>query len=233
MFLILRTFLFYFFILMEEFSTQDLNLEETGTSTQLRSIQWIAGADSDLETSFQWIVGAGDGFDSSSLQFYGDADFGGMLFFLSMGWLTISLIYLASKVLTTIVFGKIFEKAKIAWWWALIPLANTYVFLKMVKLRFLFWLSLVPFLYLPLTVYFAMNGVFWLSKVVTWLLGLVGIIAGIFYVFILPFRVAKMFGKGFWFGIGLLFLPVIFYPILAFGNAQYQENQEPQVPPQN
>lgn len=147
MFLILRTFLFCFFILMEEFSTQDLNLEETGTSTQLRSIQWIAGADSDLETSFQWIVGAGDGFDSSSLQFYGDTDFGGMggmLFFLSMGWLTISLIYLASKVLTTIVFGKIFEKAKIAWWWALIPLANTYVFLKMVKLRFLFWLSLFP-----------------------------------------------------------------------------------------
>lgn len=39
MFLILRTFLFCFFILMEEFSTQDLNLEETGTSTQLRSIQ--------------------------------------------------------------------------------------------------------------------------------------------------------------------------------------------------
>ena len=233
MFLILRTFLFCFFILMEEFSTQDLNLEETGTSTQLRSIQWIAGADSDLETSFQWIVGAGDGFDSSSLQFYGDADFGGMLFFLSMGWLTISLIYLASKVLTTIVFGKIFEKAKIAWWWALIPLANAYVFLKMVKLRFLFWLSLVPFLYLPLTVYFAMNGVFWLSKVVTWLLGLAVIISGIIYIFILPFRVAKMFGKGFWFGLGLLFLPVIFYPILAFGNAQYQENQEPQVPPQN
>lgn len=233
MFLILRTFLFCFFILMEEFSTQDLNLEETGTSTQLRSIQWIAGADSDLETSFQWIVGAGDGFDSSSLQFYGDADFGGMLFFLSMGWLTISLIYLASKVLTTIVFGKIFEKAKIAWWWALIPLANTYVFLKMVKLRFLFWLSLVPFLYLPLTVYFAMNGVFWLSKVVTWLLGLAVIISGIIYIFILPFRVAKMFGKGFWFGLGLLFLPVIFYPILAFGNAQYQENQEPQLPPQN
>ena len=218
---------------MEEFSTQDLNLEETGTSTQLRSIQWIAGADSDLETSFQWIVGAGDGFDSSSLQFYGDADFGGMLFFLSMGWLTISLIYLASKVLTTIVFGKIFEKAKIAWWWALIPLANAYVFLKMVKLRFLFWLSLVPFLYLPLTVYFAMNGVFWLSKVVTWLLGLVGIISGIIYIFILPFRVAKMFGKGFWFGLGLLFLPVIFYPILAFGNAQYQENQELQLPPQS
>lgn len=39
MFLILRTFLFYFFILMEEFSTQDLNLEETGTSTQFISIE--------------------------------------------------------------------------------------------------------------------------------------------------------------------------------------------------
>ena len=213
---------------MEEFSTQDLNLEETGTSTQLRSIQWIAGADSDLETSYQWIVGAGDGFDSSSLQFYGDADFGGMggmLFFLSMGWLTISLIYLASKVLTTIVFGKIFEKAKIAWWWALIPLANTYVFLKMVKLRFLFWLSLFPLLYMPLTVYLAMNGVFWVPTAVTWLLGLVGIIAGIIYIFILPFRVAKMFGKGFWFGIWLLFLPVIFYPILAFWSAEFHDRE--------
>ena len=39
MFLILRTFLYYFFILMEEFSTQDLSLEETGTSTQFTSIE--------------------------------------------------------------------------------------------------------------------------------------------------------------------------------------------------
>jgi hypothetical protein len=33
---------------------------------------------------------------------------------------------------------------------------------------------------------------------------------------------AKVFGKGSGFGIGLIFLPIIFYPILAFGDAKYQ-----------
>jgi hypothetical protein len=34
--------------------------------------------------------------------------------------------------------------------------------------------------------------------------------------------VAKNFGKGAGFGLGLAFLPFIFYPILGFGDAQYQ-----------
>ena len=34
--------------------------------------------------------------------------------------------------------------------------------------------------------------------------------------------VAKAFGKGAGFGIGLWLLPIIFYPILAFGDAEYQ-----------
>ena len=32
---------------------------------------------------------------------------------------------------------------------------------------------------------------------------------------------AKAFGKGTGFGLGMLFLGIIFYPILAFGDAQY------------
>jgi len=32
---------------------------------------------------------------------------------------------------------------------------------------------------------------------------------------------AKKFGKGTWFGIGLILLPFIFYPILAWGKAKY------------
>jgi hypothetical protein len=39
---------------------------------------------------------------------------------------------------------------------------------------------------------------------------------------ILCIDVAKSFGKGAGFGIGLLLLPIIFFPILGFGNAQYQ-----------
>jgi hypothetical protein len=33
---------------------------------------------------------------------------------------------------------------------------------------------------------------------------------------------AKAFGKGAGFGLGLIFLPFIFYPILGFGDARYQ-----------
>ncbi len=43
---------------------------------------------------------------------------------------------------------------------------------------------------------------------------------------ILPFDLAKRFGKGFGFGLGILFLGFIFVPILAFGDARY-------TPPQN
>ena len=39
---------------------------------------------------------------------------------------------------------------------------------------------------------------------------------------IVPFDVARRFGKGVGFGVGLLFLGIVFYPILAFGDAQYQ-----------
>ena len=33
---------------------------------------------------------------------------------------------------------------------------------------------------------------------------------------------AKSFGKGVGFALGLIFLPIIFFPILAWGDAQYQ-----------
>ena len=43
----------------------------------------------------------------------------------------------------------------------------------------------------------------------------------IVYTVILNIRLAKSFGKGVGFGIGLLFLEYIFIMILGFGSAQY------------
>ena len=37
--------------------------------------------------------------------------------------------------------------------------------------------------------------------------------------------IAKLFGKSPWFGLGLVFLPFIFMPMLAFGDSQYQGPQ--------
>ena len=36
--------------------------------------------------------------------------------------------------------------------------------------------------------------------------------------------VARKFGQGTGFGLGLAFLPFIFYPMLGFGSAQYNRN---------
>ena len=38
---------------------------------------------------------------------------------------------------------------------------------------------------------------------------------------------AKSFGKGAGFGLGLAFLGVVFYPMLGFGSAQYQGPSAP------
>ena len=46
-------------------------------------------------------------------------------------------------------------------------------------------------------------------------------IVNIIYYIILVFRLAKSYGKGIGFGLGLLFLSTIFMLILAFGKAQY------------
>jgi hypothetical protein len=40
--------------------------------------------------------------------------------------------------------------------------------------------------------------------------------------FIVAFDLAKVFGKGAGFALGMIFLFPIFYPVLGFGSAQYQ-----------
>lgn len=46
-------------------------------------------------------------------------------------------------------------------------------------------------------------------------------IANIVVSVMLCLKMAKSFGKGAGFGVGLIFLSTIFYAILAFGNASY------------
>ena len=53
--------------------------------------------------------------------------------------------------------------------------------------------------------------------VLLYFIPLLNIVIGI----IVSIGVAKNFGKGAGFGLGLAFLSVIFYPILAFGSADY------------
>jgi hypothetical protein len=54
-----------------------------------------------------------------------------------------------------------------------------------------------------------------------WVLGFLVPLFNIFPIVRLPFDLARVFGRGIGFGFGLLFLPLVFAPILGFGDAQY------------
>ncbi len=100
---------------------------------------------------------------------------------------------LAFTVINCIFLWKIFAKAGIPGWWALIPFANYYKSFELFWDRGKGWMFILMFI--P--------------------------IANIVVSIMLCLRMAKSFGKGAGFGVGLIFLSTIFYAILAFGNASY------------
>ena len=101
------------------------------------------------------------------------------------------IIYLAVVVLMFASMWVIFEKADLAGWKAIIPIYNTYFLCKIT------W----------------GNGWIFLAFIVP----LVNIVVAIMTMY----KLAKVFGKGVGFCIGLIFLSVVFYPLLAFSDSQY------------
>jgi hypothetical protein len=90
---------------------------------------------------------------------------------------------------------KVYQKAGQPGWAAIIPIYNFYVLLKIVNKPW-WWILLL-------------------------LVPFVNIVIGIWTINLL----SKSFGKNEWFTVGLIFLSVIFYAILAFGPAQYQKRR--------
>ena len=103
----------------------------------------------------------------------------------------IIVVYLAVMVLVIAAWWKIFTKAGQPGWAAIIPIYNLYVMTQIAG-RPAWWLILC-------------------------LIPCVNIIILI----ILFIDIAKSFGQGAGFGIGMVFLGVIFVPILGFGSSQY------------
>ena len=102
-----------------------------------------------------------------------------------------SVVYLAIAVLGIVAMWKIFEKAGEPGWAAIIPFYNLYVLFKIT------WGNGWKFLFLLIP------------------------IANVVFLIITMVKLAKAFGKSGGFAVGLIFLSIIFYCILAFGDAQY------------
>jgi len=121
------------------------------------------------------------------------------------------LVYLAVVVLTIASLWKVFVKAGKPGWAAIVPFYNTYVMTEIGGLEIIWFILL----FVPIA----------------------NIVAG----FKIMFAVAEKFGKTVGFGVGMVFLPFIFFPILGFGDAKYAGGapaaaaappvQPPQQPP--
>ena len=108
------------------------------------------------------------------------------------GTVLLILFALAIGLFLLVSYWKVFEKAGQPGWGILIPIYNIFLLLKI-----------------------AGKPGWW---ILLYLIPLVNIVIGI----IVCIDIAKNFGEDAGFGIGLAFLGIIFYPILAFGSAQYQ-----------
>lgn len=128
---------------------------------------------------------------------------------------------IVTAVLTIIFMWKIFEKAGEKGWKALIPVYNAYTLFKLVWNTKMFW-----------TVFAIIAGAIALGTVAvainnddfSAILAILCLLA-VIPVFIIEikviFKLGEAFGKGPLFNIGLLFLSVIFYGILAFDDSKY------------
>lgn len=108
-----------------------------------------------------------------------------------MPLLLVIFIWLALAILMIVAMWKVFIKAGRPGWASLIPIYNTYVFLKIA------------------------------GKSGWWLIWLCIPVLNIIFGIIATAAFAEKFGKGAGFTIGLILLPIVCFPILAFGEAQY------------
>jgi ABC-type sulfate transport system permease subunit len=111
------------------------------------------------------------------------------------------IIWLAVSILMIASLWVIFRKAGKPGWGSLIPLYNTYLMLKI-----------------------AGKPGWW---VILFFIPLVNFVIGI----IMMVEMARNFGKGGGFAIGMIILPIIFFPLLAFGDARYIGESAPALAP--
>lgn len=109
------------------------------------------------------------------------------------------IVYLAIIALMVAALWKVFTKAGQPGWAAIIPIYNFIVLLQIV------------------------------GKPVWWVLLMLIPFVNLVIAILVYIELAKAFGKGGGFAAGLILLPIVFFPILGFGSAQYKGVPAPAV----
>ena len=134
---------------------------------------------------------------------------------------TIAVCSIIFYVLTVIASWKIFTKAGEAGWKALIPIYNVYIMYKISNLSFVYWFII------PVVAAGIISGIgnSISNETVKTLFSLASAVVEIVMYAKFSSALAKAFGKGTGFAVGLFFFPNIFQLILGFGSAKYVGNK--------
>ena len=147
-------------------------------------------------------------------------------FFATMGIFAI-VFAVAWYILQVVAYWKIFTKAGRPGWHSIIPFLNEWDRTDMSWNRTMAWV-MIACMILGSILYSTGTTVNEDGVVVRTVVGNIGSIislVGAIIAIISEYKLAKAFGKGFGFFLGLLFLNPIFKLILGFGDAQYQGPQ--------
>ena len=105
------------------------------------------------------------------------------------------IFYLILAIVEIVALWKIYSKAGQPGWASIVPIYNLVVFFKIIKMD---WWHILIMLFVPF--------------------------AQIVYGIIMPYKLAKAFGKGTGFAVLTVLFEPIMLPIIAFGGAQYEES---------
>ena len=140
----------------------------------------------------------------------GDSAYSALLGLFGGALVIVLLIALAVVILQIIASVKVYQKAGKAGWEAIVPYYNNWVLCEIAGVKWYFFLGLLA------TSIFSILGL----NILLPLAGLVTLAAS----FAIHYNIAIKFGKDpIGYGIGLTLLPVVFYCILAFGDAKFKD----------
>ncbi|MFP6581173.1 MAG: DUF5684 domain-containing protein [Candidatus Hydrogenedentota bacterium] len=129
-----------------------------------------------------------------------------------------SVLMFVGMIIVLVSFWRLFAKDGKPGWYVLIPIFNMLAIVKISGLKWwwflLSFLPMVMFLVAPIEFTYATA-----FDPVGFLLFLP--LAGVFAMIVTGLSLAEEFGKGRLFGLGVVFLPFIFLPVLAFGESEY------------
>lgn len=128
-------------------------------------------------------------------------------------------IALILALLIIVAEWKIFTKAGQRGWTCIIPILNTFVLVKLVK-RPMWWAVVLTI------TGFAAGGANSADGVLAAILWALGVIAVVVYILV-QLALAKAFGHGIGYALGLIILPFIFMLILGYGSSTYQLEPDP------